>query len=96
MNCGFTKKPEPVTAAEMQLADRVISTGVDGSPDLSLGISTVKQIKDGVVTLFRPYTHTADFSCTSGVICYVGVEEYQLPLSDERRHWLLLQRKQLK
>lgn len=29
---------------------------------------------DGTVNLFRPYTHTADFSYTGGVICYVGIE----------------------
>ena len=31
--------------------------------------------EDGTVDLFRPYTHTADFSYTGGVICYVGIEE---------------------
>lgn len=30
--------------------------------------------QDGTVNLFRPYTHTADFSYTGGVICYVGIE----------------------
>lgn len=29
---------------------------------------------DGTVNLFRPYTHTADFPYTGGVICYVGIE----------------------
>jgi hypothetical protein len=31
--------------------------------------------EDGTVDLFRPYTHTADFSYTGGVICYVGIED---------------------
>jgi hypothetical protein len=39
------------------------------------GCGTVKQIKDGMITFFRPYTATADFSYTGGVICYVGIEE---------------------
>lgn len=30
--------------------------------------------EDGTVNLFRPYVHTADFSYTGGVICYVGIE----------------------
>jgi len=35
--------------------------------------------KDGSVDVFRPYTHTADFSMSGGegataVLCYVGVE----------------------
>lgn len=44
------------------------------------GSATVKQIKDSVLTFFRPYTHTAEFAYTGGVICYVGMEVvvYQL------------------
>ena len=36
--------------------------------------------KDGKVDVFRPYTHTANFSCSGGeegsteVICYIGFE----------------------
>lgn len=43
--------------------------------------ATVSNVhKDGTVDLFRPYTHTADFSCagrddSTAVICYVGIEE---------------------
>jgi hypothetical protein len=34
---------------------------------------------DGTVDVFRPYVHTADFSCSGGegasaVICYIGFE----------------------
>lgn len=37
--------------------------------------ATVSKLnEDGTVNLFRPYTHTNDFSYTGGVICYVGVE----------------------
>jgi hypothetical protein len=46
------------------------------------GIGTVCQVhKDGTVDVFRPYTHTADFSCAGSeegsiaVICYVGIEK---------------------
>jgi hypothetical protein len=42
---------------------------------------TVCQVhKDGTVDVFRPYTHSADFSCmgrhegSSSVICYIGTE----------------------
>jgi hypothetical protein len=41
---------------------------------------TVCQVHlDGTVDVFRPYTHTADFSCAgsegaSAVICYIGFE----------------------
>lgn len=44
--------------------------------------ATVTQVHaDGTVDLFRPYTHTSDFSCSgrekgsSSVIPYVGFEE---------------------
>jgi len=46
--------------------------------------ATVKDIdKDGKLTLFRPYVSTADFSCAgkhdgSAVICYIGIEEFQV------------------
>lgn len=42
---------------------------------------TISQVhKDGTVDVFRPYTHTAGFSCagreegSSAVICYLGTE----------------------
>lgn len=38
---------------------------------------TVKKVnEDGTFVVFRPYVHTADFSYTGGIICYVGIEEY--------------------
>jgi hypothetical protein len=46
--------------------------------------ATVKQIKDGEITLFRPYVQTADFSYTGGVMCYVGIEEFKIPLDANR------------
>jgi hypothetical protein len=39
------------------------------------GTATVKQIKDGRVTLFRPYVSTGAFTYTGGVICLIGIEE---------------------
>lgn len=45
------------------------------------GDGTVCQVhKDGSVDVFRPYTHTVDFSCSGrregslSLMCYVGVE----------------------
>ncbi len=80
---------------QLQIADRVVSLYLDGQPDLELGVQTVKQVKDGTVTMFRPYTHTADFSSTGGVICYVGVEEYQMEV-DTDRQWILISRTTLR
>ena len=66
-----------IKVSELQLAD-VVSI----FPDASYSTATVKQIKDGYVTLFRPYVHTADFSYTGGVITYIGIEEFTIPIDD--------------
>jgi len=75
---------------DMQLADTV-----QYRPFGKWSNAIVKQIKDGEVTLFRPYGHTADFSYTGGVICYIGVEEYQIPLTSDAEYELL-DRKELR
>lgn len=77
-----------ISTNEMQLAD-VVSPCYSSMP---FGTSTVKQIRNGEVTLFRPYVHTADFSCTSGVICCIGIEEYKVPLHDIKEYFLLERR----
>jgi len=76
---------------DLQLADQVMRTD-----NPTLGICTVKQIKDHWVTFYRPYTHTADFSHTGGVICYTGVETWKEEYSDERSDWTLVTRKVIK
>lgn len=45
----------------------------DGGAYMTATVCKVNE--DGTVDLFRPYTHTADFSYTGGVICYVGIED---------------------
>jgi len=75
--------------SELQLADQVIKENL-------YGICTVKQIRDGQISFFRPYTHTSDFSSTAGVICYVGVEEWSEGIDDNRSDWTLLTRKEVK
>jgi len=44
--------------------------------------AVVKQIKDGLVWFYRPYGTHADFTCTSGVICYIGLEEFSRSVTD--------------
>jgi hypothetical protein len=46
--------------------------------DGAWGTAIVKNvdIKENVITFFRPYGTKADFSHTGGVICYTGVEEF--------------------
>jgi len=84
-------EPTLITAKQMQLGDTVqLASGA-----VPFCACTVKQIRDGFVTLFRPYVHTADFSYTGGVMCYVGVEEYTLPIEYSQEYYLL-ERKTLK
>ena len=53
------------------------------------GTATVKQIKDGEVILFRPYTSTADFTYGNNeVICYIGIEFCTYLVSEEYEYEL--------
>lgn len=47
--------------------------------------ATVKKLSSNTATFFRPYVHTADFSYTGGVICYIGIEELTCPLTQSFR-----------
>lgn len=80
--------PNKIKAKDLRLADVVQI--IDGA----YHTATVKQIENGYATLFRPYTHTENFSCTAGVICYVGVETFQIRMDDSIIH--LWERKDLK
>jgi len=65
-------KSEEVHGRDLHLGDVV---------DAAFGTwstSTVKNLSETEVTLFRPYVHTADFSNTGGVICYLGFEEWKV------------------
>ena len=82
--------PLKIKTSQLQLADVVRM-----SPDtMAFSTAIVTQIKDNIITLFRPYGVTADFSYTGGVICYTGIEEYTIYSSD--REVELLERKVLK
>ncbi len=80
-----------INMKQLQLGDTVQYVG----NHFPFKTQVVKQIKDDVVTFFRPYVHTADFSYTGGVICYIGIEEYQVPVSAPDRY-VLLERKSLR
>lgn len=57
--------------------------------------ATVKQIRDGKITLFRPYVQTADFSMGEQVICYIGIEEWEItPCENEL--FTVVERKELR
>lgn len=61
--------------ADLQLGD-IIRIGTGDAP---FNDAIVSHVGTEAIKLFRPYGTNADFSCTSGVICYVGIEEYSIP-----------------
>ena len=79
---------EIILPKDMQLGDIVQLNGVD---QWEYSTCTVKQIKDGYVTLFRPFVHTNNFSYTGGVICYIGIEESKISV-DSHHEYLLFRR----
>ena len=81
--------PQSFKARDLRLADTI---------DLRFapwGTAIVRKIDAESVHIFRPYGATADFSCTSGVICYTGIEDIRVPL-DSDREYLVVERKELK
>lgn len=60
------------------------------------GTATVTQIKDDVVHMERPYGATEDFSCTSGVITYIGHEDVRYERSHAKHTFRVWSRKELK
>ena len=64
--------PRQVTAAELRLGDVVEL--FDGP----FATAIVRQIKDGKVTMFRPYGTHSDTVYTGGVIPYTGIEEFHV------------------
>lgn len=57
---------------------------------------TVFQIRDEIVSLWRPYVTTADFTCTSGVIPHIGIETVKLWIGDTRMVEILKKGEKLK
>jgi hypothetical protein len=66
-------QPLKVKATDLRIGDVVRLN------DLPWSTSIVKNIKDNLIHLWRPYGTTADFTYTGGVICYTGTEDYTIP-----------------
>jgi len=69
------KTPYVIPASECRLGDLVRPVILD-NPNDGYSDSTVINITDKGVTLFRPYVQTSDFICTDGLIPYIGMEKY--------------------
>lgn len=64
--------PKEIRVPDMQLGDTIAL--FDGA----FGTAIVTQIKDGRITLFRPYATTANFAYSGGAIPYIGMETIEL------------------
>jgi hypothetical protein len=47
--------------------------------------ATVIAITDGSITVFRPYVMVSDFVTTSGLIPYIGIEQFRIPIDHSAR-----------
>lgn len=83
---------------ELKLAD-IVELNVELSGEgnwRGYNAATVEKIDEHWIHLLRPYVQTADFSCTSGVITYIGFEHVKLPRCDLVAQVILVSRKELK
>lgn len=74
------KPYERVKANQLQIGDVVRNIDRDGRAGAYMDM-TVRQIKDGYVHFFRPYVHTDNYLHTGGVTCYIGIEEFSVPVT---------------
>ena len=68
---------QKIATRDLKLGDVVNLTSTDG-----WNTCLIKKIDHGKITLFRPYGTTTDFSYTGGVVCLVGIEEWEVPIDD--------------
>ena len=40
--------------------------------------ATITQIKDGLITFFRPFVHHDAIETAGGIMCYTGIETFQV------------------
>lgn len=82
--------PVQMHHSNLRLADVVLLEGIN-----AYRTATVKRVENGKITLFRPYVETADFSMGSSVICYIGIEEWEIT-PRENELFTLVERRDLK
>lgn len=69
-----------IKAGDANLGD-VVELALDS--DNPFTSSVVTQVTEKEIRLFRPYATTADFTYTGGVIPYIGIEQYSVPLDTD-------------
>lgn len=87
--------PLTIKPIDMKLGDVVCMVLEGDEKQTPWQYSIVKQITNATVTLFRPYGVHANFSSSSRVMCYIGIEEYKIPVNYNTQY-LLFERCELK
>tara|TARA_R110000744_G_scaffold9625_8_gene30596 strand:- start:2175 stop:2426 length:252 start_codon:yes stop_codon:yes gene_type:complete len=77
--------------SELEIGDSVLDANHH-----RLGVLTVKNIGKSLITFVRPYIHTSNFSTSTGVICYTGVEEFSHSLNSTSDSYELITRSFIK
>ena len=70
-----------VKARELKLGDIV---KLDDSGYMT---ATITQIKDGLITFFRPFVHHDNIETTGGLMTYTGIEEFSVYQDSERMYF---------
>lgn len=91
-------KPIELKYNQLQLRDVVGLFPQDDPTGQSMSFRTavVIQITDKDVTFYRPYAVTEDFTYTGGVIPYVGIEVFTVPVNHTTGTVYLLERQDTK
>ena len=79
-----------VYPSELQLGDKIKLFEGD------YGTGTVFNVEYGVVSIIRPYIHTADFSYTGGVQWYIGTETVKVSVESKRCFHLIERGRELR
>lgn len=76
------KLPRFVEIGELRLGDVVT---LDDPRKFPFDTCIVKQVSNGVISLYRPYGISSNYAHTRGVSCYMGAEEFDIHTSSTYR-----------
>ncbi len=77
------------TAKQLHIGDTVCYYNEHSGRTSAFDTMIVKQIESTIITFFRPYGVTANFTYSGGVICYTGIEEIKINIDNSIQFMLL-------
>lgn len=91
MSTEYFNPPRHIYPREMRMRDVVSMVCRDQGDGRPWQFCIVKNVTDAYIELYRPYAVSEDFSTTSGVICYMGLEQYRIE-KESHVEYLLFER----